>query len=163
MKDSISAENTKEQEVSDIIISPKLIWPLRNIEGTVTQGFGEHAIDYSAYGLIGHNGRDIAAPKGTTIQATHPGQCWCYEDPGYGKVVEVWYPNIEHGIFKTISAHMDFIGADDKSMVNVGDSIGLLGSTGNSTGPHVHFGLKLLGGVNPGYRNWIDPVPFMDK
>jgi murein DD-endopeptidase MepM/ murein hydrolase activator NlpD len=44
--------------------------------------------------------------------------------------------------------------------VRRGDVLGLSGNTGNSTGAHLHFGLKVVGMVNPAYRDAIDPVPW---
>jgi hypothetical protein len=142
-------------------IMPRLIVP---VKGTITQQFGEKKVDYSAYGMIGHNGQDIASPLGTPIVAPNDGECWAYNDrAGYGLTVEIWYPSIAKGVYKTICAHMSkYIVRDGQGqMVKAGEKIGEVGSTGNSTGNHVHFGVKLLKGANPGYAGWSDPRPFM--
>lgn len=147
------------------LIQPLLSWPLGTVAGTLTNEFGSKAINYSAFGLIGHNGRDIAAPAGTLVYATHAGVCWVYSDPGgYGLTVEIWDPQIAGGsAFKTINGHLSkqIVAHGDK--VVTGQPIGLVGTTGNSTGPHLHYGLKLLAGHNPGYRDWVDPKPFMER
>jgi hypothetical protein len=80
------------------LIQPRLSWPLGKVAGVLTNEFGSNAVNYSAFGLVGHNGRDLAAPAGTPIYATHAGQCWVYDDPlGYGQVVEIWDPTIASG------------------------------------------------------------------
>jgi Peptidase family M23/Transglycosylase SLT domain len=147
------------------LIQPLLAWPLGTVAGMITQEFGATGIDYSRFQLIGHNGRDIAAPLGTPIYAAHAGVCWVYDDPsGYGLTVEIWDPQIAGGsAFKTIYGHMSKQSVIHGQTVVAGDKIGEVGSTGNSTGAHLHMGLKLLQGKNPGYRDWCDPVPFMDR
>jgi hypothetical protein len=154
-------EPEEVKPVSNIQISPGLLDPCA---GRISQEFGEKKVDYSAYNLIAHNGRDIAAPKGTPVIASHDGECWVYEDSGYGKTVEIWYPRIEAGaLFKTIYAHLSAFRVGHKQMVKAGQVIGLVGSTGNSTGPHLHFGIKFLRGKNPGYRDWVDPRPWLTE
>ena len=150
------------------IIAPQLLWPLGALAGTVTQRFGEHAVDYSVYGLIGHNGLDIGVDRGTPVYAAHDGQAWVYTDigvnGGYGRVVEVWCPAIENGsAYKTIYAHLSDWSVSDRATVKAGQLIGHSGSTGNVTGPHLHFGIKFLQGRNPGYLHWVDPAPFLAK
>ncbi len=141
-------------------IGPRLRIP---VAGMVTQEFGGKAIDYSAFGLIAHNGRDVACPIGTPVTTMHPGVCWPYEDSGgYGNTVEVWYPTLSNNAaYKTIVAHLSEIKVQYGQKVNAGDLLGLSGNTGNSTGPHVHYGIKLLAGKNPGYRDWIDIRPWL--
>jgi murein DD-endopeptidase MepM/ murein hydrolase activator NlpD len=143
------------------VIAPRLRMP---VVGTVTQRFGSKAIDYSRFGLIAHNGLDIGAPTGTSVIASHSGQCWVYDDPGgYGKTVEVWYPKIgSEGVYKTIYAHLSEHVAHHNQLIEPGMILGKCGSTGNSTGPHLHFGIKFLKGKNPGYNGWVDPEPFME-
>lgn len=158
----VKPEPPPPPEIEMIRIEPHLLQPIAG-QVKVTQKFGEHAQDYSKFGLIGHNGLDLSAPGQPQILAAHPGQCWVYDDPtGYGLTVELWYPSIgSSATFKTIYAHLSKQIAQHEQLVSPGDALGIMGSTGNSTGPHLHFGLKLLRGVNPGYRDWIDPVPFM--
>ena len=163
------------------LITPLLLWPLGAVAGKITQEFGcdlrwgTSSVDYSwvktpmpngqVLSMAGHNGRDIAAPLGTPIYAMHAGVCWVYDDPGgYGLTVEIWDPKIDGGsAFKTIYGHMSKQVAIHGQPVAAGALIGLMGSTGNSTGVHTHTGLKLLQGNCPAYRGWIDPKPFMDR
>jgi Peptidase family M23 len=167
--------------VATRLIQPLLAWPLGAVAGSVTQEFGcdlrwgTSSVDYSwvkmpmpngqVLSMAGHNGRDIAAPLGTPIYATHAGVCWVYDDPGgYGLTVEVWDPKIDGGsAFKTIYGHMSKQSVVHGQPVAAGAKIGEVGTTGNSTGYHCHFGFKLLQGNCPAYRGWIDPKPFMNR
>jgi hypothetical protein len=150
------------------LVAPELGWPLAPAAGgqrvgVSTQEFGSRAVDYSKYGLIGHNGLDVGAPAGSPVVATHPGQCWVYDDPGgYGQTVEVWAPVINNlSAYKTIYAHLSRFAVEHGQHVEPGAVLGYVGATGNATGPHLHFGVKLLKGQNPGYLNWVDPRGFM--
>ncbi len=85
-----------------------------------------------------HNGLDIAAPHGTLIGAARDGVVvsagW---NGGYGKAV-----TIDHGDgYKTLYGHMSVIYAKPGQKVKAGKIIGRVGSTGLSTGPHLHFTL----------------------
>ncbi len=137
-------------------------WPLQG-KYWPTQEFGERKVDYSRFGLIGHNGLDLSAAAGTPVLAAHDGQVWAYTDAGgYGNTIEIWTPGRFKGAtFKTIYAHLQSFSVQDYAWVREGQIIGFVGSTGNSTGAHLHFGVKLLFGQNPGYRDWIDPRPFL--
>lgn len=102
------------------------IWP---ITGIITQSFWN-----------GHLGIDVAAPEGTPIYAVDSGYIqatgW---DGGYGNRVIV-----DHGNgFQTLYGHMSIILVQPGMSVEKGDLIGRVGSTGRSTGPHVHFELWL--------------------
>lgn len=149
------------------IVRPRLRWPLANVH--ITQEFGVNGANYARFGLIGHNGIDLRAATGTPVFAPHSGQAWVYTDTDYGQVVEVWYPRIEQGArYKTIVAHGSRQLVTHGRMVEAGQDIMLAGSTGNSTGPHVHFSFKPLrgpGGMkprNPGYLDWVDPRFFTE-
>ena len=113
-------------------------WPLA---GVITQGFWSH-----------HPGIDIAAPTGTPIRAADSGYVvfagWDHEPVSYGNMVL-----IDHGNgFYTRYAHMSVIHATAGESVVKGQVIGLVGATGNATGPHLHFEI-ILNGVhqNPFY------------
>ena len=111
--------------------------------------------------MPGHNGRDYAGPIGTSVYATHPGRIETGVDPGgYGNWVRVYATN---GAYHTIYGHFERVHVAQNQWVSAGDLLGDMGSTGWSTGPHVHFGLKFTEGRNPAYRNWVDPVPFIAK
>lgn len=95
-----------------------------------------------------HNGIDIAAPKGTAVFAAAEGRVLRsgYQAGGYGNFIELRHPN---GM-TTIYAHLSRIDVASGQEVAHGQRIGLVGSTGFSTGPHLHFEVKRNGGqVNP--------------
>lgn len=126
--------------------------------GRVTQWFGERPEKYAHLGLAGHNGIDYGAPAGTPVLAAHEGIVTVGEDPeGYGTFVRVI-----NGYRVTIYGHLSAITRKDGQRVQAGEQIGLVGSTGWSTGNHLHFGLKWIHGVNPAYRGWVDPKPFRE-
>jgi murein DD-endopeptidase MepM/ murein hydrolase activator NlpD len=111
------------------------IWPL---EGTVTSGFGYR------WGRM-HEGIDISVPEGTPIRAVASGTVILlqseYESGGYGN-----YTCIDHGGgLSTCYAHQSSFATSVGAQVSQGDVIGLSGNTGNSTGPHLHFEVRING------------------
>lgn len=134
--------------------------PLLDGIGMVSQWFGEGLVDYSRFNLAGHNGIDYAAPLGSPVLAAHAGRCQVrYAADGYGENVRVI---ADDGRYETIYGHLTSALVTDNQRVAAGEIIGAVGSTGNSTGPHLHFGLRLAQGRNPAYGDWVDPLPFRD-
>jgi murein DD-endopeptidase MepM/ murein hydrolase activator NlpD len=94
----------------------------------------------------GHKGVDIAAPTGTPIHAAAEGAVLIARNGwngGFGNYVVIQHPNGA----KTLYAHMSRLGTTPGDKVSQGDVIGYVGSTGKSTGPHLH--LEVLGAKNP--------------
>jgi len=111
------------------------IWPL---EGTLTSGFGYR------WGRM-HEGIDISVPEGTPIRAAADGTVILmqseYESGGYGN-----YTCVDHGGgLSTCYAHQSSFATSVGASVNQGDVIGLSGNTGHSTGPHLHFEVRING------------------
>jgi len=113
-----------------------------------TQGFGCTGLWLepwdSTIGCNFHNGIDLAAPQWTPVLAADGGVVeqagWC--DCGFG-----YYVKINHGNgFKTLYGHLAEYYVTPGQSVAQGETIAALGSTGNSTGPHLHFTIQ-LGGV----------------
>jgi murein DD-endopeptidase MepM/ murein hydrolase activator NlpD len=109
-----------------------LIWP---VDGPVTSGFGVR------WGRM-HSGIDIAVPSGTPVHASASGVVvyagWM---SGYGNLVA-----IDHGGgLATAYAHNSSLLVSVGQHVSQGDVISLSGSTGHSTGPHVHFEVRVNG------------------
>jgi len=102
--------------------------PLPN--GTWVRGF-----------YAGHSGIDIAANVGTPIYAANGGPILYagWNNWGYGNTVV-----IGHGAFSTLYGHMSSIVVRCGQSVAAGQVIGYVGSTGNSSGPHLHFELRYL-------------------
>jgi murein DD-endopeptidase MepM/ murein hydrolase activator NlpD len=95
-----------------------------------------------------HKGVDIAAPKGTTVFTAAEGRVvrTGYDAQGYGNFIEVRHPN---GM-STLYGHLSRIDVANGDAVAHGQRIGLVGSTGYSTGPHLHFEVRRGGAqVNP--------------
>ena len=95
-----------------------------------------------------HNGVDMAAPQGTPIYAAKSGKVTTtsYQAGGAG-----YYVSINHGDgFSSIYMHMTHYIVSPGQYVSAGQVIGYVGSTGGSTGPHLHFGISYNGSyVNP--------------
>uniref|UniRef100_UPI0004CB99AA M23 family metallopeptidase n=1 Tax=Streptomyces albus TaxID=1888 RepID=UPI0004CB99AA len=103
-----------------------------------------------------HSGQDFAAPTGTPVKSV-----------GAGTVVEAgWggaYGNnvvVKHGSGTfTQYAHLSKITVPVGTQLTVGQEIGKVGSTGNSTGPHLHFETR----TTPNYGSGVDPVAFLKQ
>ncbi|MCI0395368.1 MAG: M23 family metallopeptidase [Chloroflexi bacterium] len=128
----------------------------------INQLFGVNRDFYARFGLPGHEGIDIQAPLGARIFAVAAGRVRVVNTnpaaSNYGIHVR-----IEHADgYETIYGHFQEARVSLNQNVNAGDLLGLAGSTGNSTGPHLHLTLKKRGQSLPGYpENIIDPTPFL--
>jgi murein DD-endopeptidase MepM/ murein hydrolase activator NlpD len=112
--------------------------PLR---ATLTSGFGMRVDPILGTRRL-HSGVDLAAPNGSPIVATSDGMVstagW---NGGYGLSV-----SLEHGGgLQTRYGHMSRLAVAAGKMVKKGDVIGYVGSTGRSTGPHLHYEMRLNG------------------
>jgi murein DD-endopeptidase MepM/ murein hydrolase activator NlpD len=87
-----------------------------------------------------HAGVDIAAPRGTGVYVAAEGAVvrTGYEAAGYGRFVEIRHPN---GM-TTLYAHLSRLDVRSGDRLGAGERIGLVGSTGRSTGPHLHFEVR---------------------
>jgi hypothetical protein len=105
-----------------------------------------------------HHGIDLAGPYGLKIHATGNGTVVKaeYNRHGYGREVI-----IDHGFgYKTIYAHMQDIHVEKGAQVKRGQVIGTLGSTGRSTGPHLHYEIRFnKRAINPLYCFYEDITP----
>ena len=96
-----------------------------------------------------HNGVDIPAPKGTPVVSVSGGLAWVgYDGGGYGN-----YVVIKDVTYEYYYGHLSSVNVTTGSQVVPGMKIGEVGSTGKSTGAHLHFGVKLLDS-----DQWIDPM-----
>ena len=122
--------------------------PLEDARMTSDYGMRTHPV---LKRRLGHKGVDLAAPTGTPIYATADGFVSKAERySSYGNFV-----SIEHGArIQTRYAHMSRIAVEDGSWVKKGDLIGYVGSTGRSTGPHLHYEVRIDGEA-------VNPVPYM--
>lgn len=122
------------------------VWPAA---GSISSPFGARKNPMGA-GYDFHPGVDIAAAEGAPIRAAAAGRVvQVGEDGGYGNVVVV-----DHGDGVTSRyAHCSQTFATVGETVAAGDEIAAVGSTGHSTGPHLHFEVRV--GEKP-----VDPMPF---
>ncbi|MBU1126260.1 peptidoglycan DD-metalloendopeptidase family protein [Patescibacteria group bacterium] len=106
-----------------------------------------HDPTYPFRHLWEHSGHDMAAPMGTPIKASAPGiVAWTKTGNSYGNYVMV----IHQGGYATLYAHMSRFNTSAGSYVERGQVIGYMGSTGFSTGSHLHFEVRINGiPVNP--------------
>ena len=122
------------------------------VKGWISSPFGyRNEPFYSDHDPKFHQGLDIAADIGSPVLATAAGRVIFtgYDDTGYGKLIV-----IDHGWqVTTVYAHLSEIQAEDGQWVSKGDAIGLVGNTGKSTGPHVHYEIRWAGVP-------VDPVNF---
>lgn len=121
------------------------IWPAK---GEFTSGYGWR------WGRM-HRGIDIAAPVGTPIFAAAPGVITYaqWNDGGYGNLVEVTHPD---GSI-TLYAHNERILVREGQQVEQGQQISEMGSTGFSTGPHLHFE------IHPRGSGAVDPIALLPR
>lgn len=129
-----------------------MTWPLPGYSrlssyfGTRPNPFGQPTQEY-------HSGIDVPAPKGTKIVAAYDGEvAWSYYSSNAGNWV-----GIDHGDgIYTVYMHMSKRLVSEGDMVKKGDVIGLVGTTGRSTGNHLHFGVRKDGKyVDP--LDWVSP------
>ncbi len=134
-KDSLKYQNMSHKQY---------VWPVR--------GYRRISSRYGWRRIFGrrnyHRGIDIVAPKGAPIRASKTGQCISSRyNRGYG-----YYVVLDHGKGnRTLYAHMSKKFARKGRMYKAGRTIGLVGSTGRSTGAHLHFEIRIHNKhVNPG-------------
>jgi len=122
--------------------------PLEKMLLTSGYGMREHPILRKR---ADHKGVDLAAPVGTPVYATADGIVSKAERfGGYGNYIQ-----IEHGgELQTRFAHLSGYAVKEGDRVHKGDLIGYVGSTGRSTGPHLHYEVRVAGEA-------VNPIPYM--
>jgi len=143
--DPTSEFDPDEYIYPDIITNPDIpsIWPA---SGTVTSEFGEVRKTHI------HKGIDIASVTGTPIRATANGTVIAVGSSGnFGKRIMIYHGTDKNGTtYVTIYAHLSQIKVKVGEKVSQGDIIGLMGSTGHSTGSHLHYEVRVNGvPINP--------------
>ncbi|MFW6409876.1 MAG: peptidoglycan DD-metalloendopeptidase family protein [Halanaerobiales bacterium] len=123
------------------------IWP---VSGRISSRFGWRIHPISNKREF-HQGVDIAVPAGTEIRAAAAGKViYSGWKGGYGKTVV-----IDHGQgIQTYYAHNSKLLVREGTYIKIGEKIATTGSTGTSTGPHLHFGLKVNG-------EFIEPLNYL--
>jgi len=147
--DRLSAEATRQehslqelqayfQDQKSLLASTPSIWPAR---GWVTSDFGSRLDPYTADRVM-HQGLDIAAPHGKEVFAPSDGTVvFAGLEGGYGNVIV-----IDHGYgIKTRYGHLAKILVKSGEKVKRGAKIAAVGNTGRSTGPHLHYEVRVNG------------------
>ncbi len=124
------------------------IWP---VTGKLESGVGGRRNPFGGRGFEFHEGQDIDASYGTPVQVAASGKVtiagW---QRGYGNVVYV-----DHGNgLSTRYGHLSAIDVSIGQIVTLGQTIGLVGSTGRSTGPHLHYEVRIN-------NQPVDPRPYL--
>lgn len=135
----------------DLLSDIPTIWPLKGVRGWVTQVFGPSIHPFGKYWYL-HRGIDLAFGYGVPIMATANGKVVKkdYDANGFGN-----YIDIQHSYgFKTRYAHLQQQKVEVGQLVSQGDIIGTMGSTGQSTGPHLHYEV-MIG------TQLVDPIKFL--
>jgi murein DD-endopeptidase MepM/ murein hydrolase activator NlpD len=126
---------------------PTLVWPAK---GPITTRFGQ--VGWAS--PRGHAGLDIAAPSGAPVVAAASGQVLVAAPSGGGYGIHII---IDHGRgLRTVYAHLSRLHTATGQQVSRGQLIGLVGSTGFSTGPHLHFETRQNGDL-------LDPLGYLPK
>ncbi len=134
----------------DFLADTPTLWPLKGVHGVITTRFGWTMNPFTSLGYL-HTGVDIAWGMGTSIVAAANGvvvQTGFNEDLGNFVVIQHKYG------FSTRYLHLMRIVTHRGARVTRGDVIGYLGTTGLSTGPHLHYEVHLG-------DNYVDPMNFL--
>jgi len=136
--------HTYEKLLSDIEVYLKVLSKVpigRPCQGYISSGFGRRKDPFTGKPAF-HTGIDIVSYPGTPVRATADGKViYAGRHPGYGKVVV-----IRHGFgYSTLYGHLQKIKVRAGQKVRRGEVIGYLGSTGRSTGPHLHYEVRRYG------------------
>jgi murein DD-endopeptidase MepM/ murein hydrolase activator NlpD len=147
--DKLSAEATRQeqslqelqayfQDQKSLLASTPSLWPAR---GWVTSDFGQRLDPYTADRVM-HQGLDIAAPHGKEVFSPSDGTVvFAGLEGGYGNVIV-----IDHGYgIKTRYGHLAKILVKAGDKVKRGGLIAAVGNTGRSTGPHLHYEVRVNG------------------
>lgn len=137
---SMIAEMERQEAANSITSTGTYIWPLPGYSPGSAYGWRMHPIYHE---MRFHAGEDIGAPSGTPILAADSGMATVIADNGngYGN-----YIMINHGGGRvTLYAHMSAFAISNGATVSQGQVIGYVGSTGNSTGPHLHIEVRVNG------------------
>ena len=122
----------------------------------LTQGFGVNKVDYVQFGLEGHNGLDYGLPMRTEVLAPHNGKVIeaTLDPKGYGLYIKI--ENEKEG---SVLAHFAELRVGVGDQLEEGQLIAYSDTSGNSTGPHLHWGYyKFPRDKTNGYNGYIDQI-----
>lgn len=136
-----SADTPEFKQALDRLLQAAETVPLgRPAAGSISSGFGPRPNPFSGRGSEFHNGLDFRGSIGDPIIATANGKVeFAGTMNGYGQVVRLRHG---HG-YSTVYGHLSAIDVRVGQQIEAGDLVGKLGSTGRSTGPHLHYEVRL--------------------
>lgn len=128
----------------------------------LTQAFNDACCraSYAKFNLKGHNGLDYGLPNGTKVVAPHEGKVIeaTLDPKGYGL-----YLKIENAVEGSLLAHLREFKVGVGDTVSEGQLVGLSNNSGNSTGPHLHWGYyRFPRDRSNGFNGYIDQIPFIN-
>ena len=139
-------------------MDPKIAWPVVG-KFPISFRFGEAPEWYIKMFGYPHNGIDIACPEMTPVLACDDGDCVFADDipdsNGCGLI-------LKHEWGLSLYWHLKDLVAKLGNYCEKGSLIGHSGRTGYATGPHLHFGIKVLGVEIPGMKGWADPLRYIE-
>lgn len=155
--DSNSIENN-EAEQGEMIYMGKFLMPVENFI-QVTSKFGYR----ESQGVVhsNHTGIDLCGSLGSRVMSVQDGEItFAGRQGGYGNCVEIKHINEQGKVFFTFYAYMrdNSLQVITGQKVTLGQIIGTQGSTGNSTGDHLHFEIRTNTGSN---KYAVDPAPYL--
>ena len=139
--------------------SSKTMFPVPDGTYRISSGYGNRVFKGKTEF---HDGVDLAAPEGTDIYAARPGKVYkaAISNQGFGNHIRVKH----YDGFETLYAHASKLNVKEGDTVSAGQKIGEVGTTGNSTGNHLHFAVydssKVKGSV-PKYGEGIEPMSWL--
>lgn len=127
--------------------------PLRKPHlGSISSHYGYRRNPFTRRGIGFHSGVDIRGKVGDTIRATGKGVVtFAGYNGGYGRSIEIKHSET----LRTYYAHLDKVDVKEGDIISSGQHIGLLGNTGRSTGPHLHYEINLN-------NNKINPINYFN-
>jgi len=106
-----------------------------------------------------HTGVDFPVTQNTPVHATMSGKVvFAGEDGPWGNLVVIENHDIQIWL-----AHNSSLNVSVGDIVSAGDVVSYSGSTGNSTGPHVHYGVKVFSGPGDKYGTWVNPQNYFSS
>ena len=154
VKEKPKAVVAQKDEEASVVTTPEVVAPLVTTPAPVSSGafFAKPVEGRLTQGLHDGNAIDVGAPIGTVIRAAADGEVVVARGAGYNGGYGL-YVVISHDYngktVQTLYAHMSRVATVAGTSIKQGDVIGYVGSTGRSTGPHLHFEVR-GGAKNPG-------------
>ncbi len=172
----LEADGTPRATLAPVVVRPplpdrarlRMTWPTEF--RAYNQFYGENQELYATSSNLvgGHNGVDLrvdkSAPETSPIYAALDGTVTqvAFDTTGYGHHLRMRCYGPAGEELELIYAHLTHIDVAVGTVAGRGDVLGWAGSTGFSTGPHLHFGLRVRGVRLPVINDWINPRPYLD-